>query len=142
MDLDRQHERVPSHVAATRLLNGDVLVFGGTGLASSASEFYDAATGTWTKSGQYGVAPSITGHTLTLLGTGLAQVAGGRDKYSVNSYSRLYDSSTNSWPFSDASRMNHAREFHTATLLLSGQVLVAGGFDGAGQLASTELYTP
>jgi hypothetical protein len=83
--------------------------------------------------GQYYVAPSISGHTLTLLGTGKAQVAGGRDKYSITSYSLLYDSSTNSWPLSDASAMNHVREFHTATLLTNGQVLVAGGFDGSTQ---------
>ena len=129
-------------LAATLLTNGDVLVFGGTGLASSTSEFYSPTKKMWTMTGQYYVAPSISGHTLTLLGTGKAQVAGGRDKYSITSYSRLYDSSTNSWPFSDASAMNHVREFHTATLLPNGQVLVAGGFDGSTQLASAELYTP
>src|SRR5713101_6746793 len=79
---------------------------------------------------------------VTLLRTGKAQVAGGRDTYSITSYSRLYDSATNSWPFSDASAMNHVREFHTATLLPNGQVLVAWGFDGSTQLASAELYTP
>jgi N-acetylneuraminic acid mutarotase len=129
-------------LAATLLTNGDVLVFGGTGLASSASEFYNPIKKMWTMTGQYYVAPSISGHTLTLLGTGKAQVAGGRDKYSITSYSRLYDSSTNSWPFNSASAMNHVREFHTATLLPNGQVLVAGGFDGSSQLASAELYTP
>jgi N-acetylneuraminic acid mutarotase len=131
-----------ANLRATLLPNGDVLVFGGTGLASSASEFYNPTKKKWTMTGQYGVAPSISGHTLTLLSTGKAQVAGGRDKYSITSYSRLYDSSTNSWPFSDASAMNHVREFHTATLLANGQVLVAGGFDGSTQLASAELYTP
>jgi len=131
-----------ANLAATLLTNGDVLVFGGTGLASSASEFYNPTKKMWTMTGQYYVAPSISGHTLTLLGTGKAQVAGGRDKYSITSYSRLYDSSTNSWPFSSASAMNHVREFHTATLLPNGQVLVAGGLDGSTQLASAELYTP
>lgn len=131
-----------ANLRATLLTNGDVLVFGGTGLASSASEFYNPTKKKWTMTGQYYVAPSISGHTLTLLSTGKAQVAGGRDKYSITSYSRLYDSSTNSWPFSDASAMNHVREFHTATLLPNGQVLVAGGFDGSTQLASAELYTP
>jgi N-acetylneuraminic acid mutarotase len=130
------------NLRATLLTNGNVLVFGGTGLASSASEFYNPTNKKWAMTGQYYVAPSISGHTLTLLSNGKAQVAGGRDKYSVASYSRLYDSSTNSWPFSDASAMNHVREFHTATLLPNGQVLVAGGFDGSTQLASAELYTP
>ena len=130
------------NLRATLLTNGDVLVFGGTGLASSASEFYNPTKKKWTMTGQYYVAPSISGHTLTLVGTGKAQVAGGRDKYSITSYSRLYDSSTNSWPFNDASAMNHVHEFHTATLLPNGQVLVAGGFDGSTQLASAELYTP
>ena len=130
------------NLTATLLPNGDVLVFGGTQLASSASEFYSPATGAWTNTGQYYVAPSRIGHTLTLLRTGEAQVAGGRDKYSYTSYSRLYDSATNSWPFTGAGHMNNVREFHTATLLPNGQVLVAGGFNGSTQLASAELYTP
>ena len=92
------------------------------------------------------MAPSRIGHTLTLLGTGEVQVAGGRDKYSITSYSRLYDSAANSWPFSGAGHMNNVREFHTATLLPNGQVLVAGGYvisNGAiTYLASAELYTP
>src|SRR4029077_15057869 len=85
------------NLTATLLTNGDVLVFGGTQLASSASEFYNPATGTWTRTGQYFVAPSRIGHTLTLLGIGKALVAGGSDKYGFTSYSRLYDSWTNSW---------------------------------------------
>jgi hypothetical protein len=83
---------------------------------------------------------------LTLLGTGKAQVAGGREKYSITSYSRLYDSSTNSWPITGAGHMNNIREFHTATLLPNGQVLVAGGYFVSNgtvtHLASAELYTP
>src|SRR4029077_349939 len=134
------------NLTATLLTNGDVLVFGGTQLASSASEFYNPATGTWTRTGQYFVAPSRSGHTLTLLGTGKALVAGGRDKYSFTSYSRLYDSSTNSWPTTSAGHMNNVRSGHTATLLPNGQVLVAGGFDIISNvvtyLSSTELYTP
>jgi N-acetylneuraminic acid mutarotase len=129
-------------LTAALLMNGDVLVFGGTQLASSASEFYNPSHGTWTSTGQYYVAPSRIGHTLTLLGTGKALVAGGRDKYSFTSYSRLYDSATNSWPFTGAGHMNDVREFHTATLLPNGKVLVAGGYDGSSQLASAELYTP
>jgi hypothetical protein len=134
------------NLAATPLTNGLVLVFGGTQLASDASEFYDPAKGTWKRTGQYYVAPSRSGHTLTPLGTGKALVAGGRDKYSITSYSRLYDSSTNSWPFASAGHMNNVREFHTATLLPNGQVLVAGGYVVSNgtvtQLASAELYTP
>jgi len=107
-----------ANLRATLLPNGDVLVFGGTGLASSASEFYNPTKKMWTMTGQYYVTPSISGHTLTLLGTGKAQVAGGRDKYSITSYSRLYDSSTNSWPFSSASvneprpRISHGDAAH------------------------------
>ena len=134
------------NLTATLLTNGDVLVFGGTQLASSASEFYNPVTGTWTGTGQFYVAPSRIGHTLTLLGTGKAQVAGGREKYSITSYSRLYDSSTNSWPITGAGHMNNIREFHTATLLPNGQVLVAGGYFVSNgtvtHLASAELYTP
>jgi hypothetical protein len=64
-------------LTATLLTNGSVLVFGGTQLASDASEFYDPAKGTWERTAQYYVAPSRSGHTLTLLGTGKALVAGG-----------------------------------------------------------------
>jgi N-acetylneuraminic acid mutarotase len=134
------------NLTATLLTNGDVLVFGGTQLAGSASEFYNPATGTWMKTGQYYVAPSRSGHTLTLLGTGKALVAGGRDKYSFTSYSRFYDSSTNSWPSTSAGHMNTVRSGHTATLLPNGQVLVAGGYfisnGTVTQLASAEFYTP
>jgi len=134
------------NLTAMLLTNGDVLVFGGTQLASSASEFYNPATGTWTRTGQYFVAPSRSGHTLTLLGTGKALVAGGRDKYGFTSYSRLYDSSTNSWPTNSAGHMNNVRSGHTATLLPNGQVLVAGGFNIISNvvtyLSSAELYTP
>jgi N-acetylneuraminic acid mutarotase len=134
------------NLTATPLSNGDVLVFGGTQLASSANEFYSPATDTWTRTGEFGVAPSRIGHTLTLLGTGEALVAGGRDKYSFTSYSRLYDSATNSWPFTGAGHMKNVRSGHTATLLPNGQVLVAGGYfvsnNTVTQLASAELYTP
>jgi hypothetical protein len=105
-----------------------------------------ANTGAWTNTGQYYVAPSRIGHTLTLLGTGKALVAGGRDKYSFTSYSRLYDPSTNSWPSTSAGHMNSLRSGHTATLLPNGQVLVAGGYfvsnGTVSQLASAEVYTP
>jgi N-acetylneuraminic acid mutarotase len=134
------------NLTATLLPNGDVLVFGGTQLASYASEFYGPAMGTWTKADPFYVAPSRIGHTLTLLGTGKALVAGGRDKYSFTSYSRLYDWSTNSWPSNSAGHMNRVRSGHTATLLPNGQVLVAGGYfvsnNTVTQLASAELYTP
>jgi hypothetical protein len=83
---------------------------------------------------------------LTLLGTGKALVAGGRDKYGFTSYSRLYDSSTNSWPSASAGHMSNVRSSHTATLLANGQVLVAGRYFVSNgtvtQLASAELYTP
>jgi N-acetylneuraminic acid mutarotase len=83
---------------------------------------------------------------LTLLDTGKALVAGGKDNYNVLSYSRLYDPSTNSWPLKSAGHMNNARAFHTATLLANGQVLVTGGYNISNgvliHLASAELYTP
>jgi N-acetylneuraminic acid mutarotase len=136
----------PKDIRATLLPNGDVLVFGGTPFASSASEFYSSGTRAWKSTGQYHVAPSRSGHTLTLLDTGKALVAGGRDTYNILSYSRLYDPSTNSWPLNSAGHMNNAREFHTATLLANGQVLVTGGYNISNgvliHLDSAELYTP
>jgi hypothetical protein len=44
------------NLTATLLPNGDVLVFGGTQLASSASEFYNPATSTWMSTGAFYVA--------------------------------------------------------------------------------------
>lgn len=125
--------------SALLLANGDVLVFGGGPLAGA--EFYAPASGTWTNTFNFGIAPPEAGQTETLLRSGTTMLAGGKDRYkSVHNAARLYNNSTNSWLA--ANPMNNARQFHTATLLANGLVLVVGGVNSTGTIASAELYTP
>jgi hypothetical protein len=50
--------------------------------------------------------------------------------------------SSGSGVWTSVGAMAAARDSHSTTLLPSGKLLVAGGFDGAGNLASAELYDP
>jgi N-acetylneuraminic acid mutarotase len=119
--------------------NGDVLVFGGGPLAGA--EFYNPASGGWTNTRNFGVAPPVGGQTETLLSTGMVLLAGGKDRYkSIQNGAHIYSSATNAW--TAASPMINARMFHTATLLSNGTLLVAGGVNLNGTIASAEFYTP
>src|SRR5438093_516162 len=62
---------------ATLLLNGNVLVAGGFGMAGNLAsvELYDPASGTWTDTGS--LATGRDAHTATLLPSGKVLVAGG-----------------------------------------------------------------
>src|SRR5207245_7212725 len=125
---------------ATLLLNGKVLVVGGTGQAIKASEIYDPDTGSWSLT-------SVLGHvvnlqTETLLQNGEVLIAGGFF-LRVTNLAALYDVSTGLWTTTD--NLPQKRFGHTATLLPDGTVLVAGGFNdnnGNRVLRSAELYDP
>ena len=127
---------------ATLLLNGKVLVTGGTGAGTagtlSSSELYDPTTGNWSATGS--LTNPRTWHTATLLPSGKVLVTGGVSQYSTNlSISELYDPATGTW--TQTSNLITGRYSHTATLLSNSHVLVTGGYNAtAGALSSSELY--
>jgi hypothetical protein len=142
---------------ATLLPDGKVLVAGGgvtceSGLCSpsslaAAGELYDAATETWTATGNLNQPRGS--HTATLLSNGQVLIAGGNDSvYNADFFvsAELYSPPTGRW--SRTGDLNTARGNHTATLLPNGQVLVIGGWLEAGRingktpLSSRELYDP
>jgi photosystem II stability/assembly factor-like uncharacterized protein/N-acetylneuraminic acid mutarotase len=113
---------------ATLLPNGKVLVAGGTGPTScstsptATAELYDAASGTWSATGNLIAARSH--HTATLLQDGQVLVAGGYDsKASLNS-AELYDPATGTWrPTGSFNTILYAG---SVTLLSNGTVLAVG----------------
>jgi hypothetical protein len=132
------------------LPDGNVIVAGGIkGTQPSAvnvadAELFDSSTGTWTATAS--MSTDRASHTLTLLASGQALVAGG---YSGGwgvcnedlTSAELYDSIAGTW--SPTGNMTVGRINFTATLLPNGQVLAAGGRDCAGNVrSSAELYTP
>jgi len=145
-----------SGFTATLLLNGQVLVAGGTSFAGWTSDYvtncelYHPSNGTWTSTGDLNVARAF--HTATLLPNGQVLVTGGEGE--TNSYSgvvisslssaELYDPASGTWTMT-ANPMNSIRMLHTATLLPSGQVLVVGGYVNEGSTpptSSAELFDP
>jgi hypothetical protein len=135
-----------SHTA-TSLLNGSVLVVGGTntnigipnGLVGTV-EIYDPVAGTWAGTGSMLLAR--TGYTATLLPSGTVMVAGGASSCLLTD-TEIYDPAAGTWTIS--SSMLTPRYEHTATLLPNGSTLVGGGLELDGYsvlpaLASAELY--
>lgn len=130
---------------ATQLLDGEVLVAGGSNDSSGSSrlasaELYDPVTRSWSVTGS--MIEEREWHSATLLPDGTVLVAGGVGRDGESASAELYDPATGSW--TATGRMTETRFAHTATLLGDGRVLVAGGFRGSGrgQLASTEIYDP
>ena len=131
---------------ATLLLNGKVLVTGGSGPGPNsppaATQLYDPASGTWSATGDM-VEPHY-GRTATLLDNGKVLVVGGLssnpDSPGLTS-AELYDPASGTWTATGNMIAAHGR--NTATLLPNGKVLVAGaGSNGSGLLVSAELYDP
>jgi hypothetical protein len=124
---------------ATVLLNGKVLVAGGSAVTgiTNTCELYDPATGTWAFTGSLNT--SRNQHTATLLPNGKVLVAGGVGLVAYQTSAELYDPATGIW--TTINSMITSRGSHTATLLTNGTVLVAGGYNGTHQ-SGTEIFNP
>ncbi len=118
---------------AVRLLDGRVLVAGGSGVDNETSaELYDPDSGTWSATGNM-VHPHGFGFPATLLRDGRVLVGdvtdGDTDHPSYGA--ELYDPATGTWS-STGSQAAELGFRPTATLLTNGKVLVAG----------SQLYDP
>ncbi|HEX5052916.1 MAG TPA: hypothetical protein VFZ65_14160 [Planctomycetota bacterium] len=134
---------------ATLLANGKVLVTGGladyvnplTNLlvvlntAQDTAELYDPASGTWTAVPGT-MASRHSGHTQTLLPSGMVLIAGGIQGATLSTLfmqpvpvytgsCSIYDPATNS--LSTTGSLLFPRGFHAASVLANGNVLVTGG---------------
>lgn len=119
---------------ATRLLDGTVLVAGGSGgpnVHYNTAEIYDPTTGKWSLNSGH-LVTTRSGHTANLLPSGEVLVAGG-------AVAEIYDPVSRTWRATGSP--NAGRGAHTATLLKSGKVLIIGGTSN-GRLVSAELYDP
>lgn len=132
---------------ATLLVDGRVLIAGGTYFDSNASlasaELYDPKTGEFTATGS--MVEARTFHADTLLADGRVLVTGGAaDGWSYGgpfyASAELYDPNTGT--FTATGSMGDRRVSHTATLLSDGLVLIAGGYDGRADVDTAELYDP
>jgi N-acetylneuraminic acid mutarotase len=137
-----------SRFTATLLLNGKVLVAGGSnnGFATATAELYDFQSGLWAPTGKMNIPRCF--HTATLLSDGRVLVTGGlsagdgNDNF-VEKTAEVYDPSTGTWTLVD--KMASARYGHTATLLPDGSVLIAGGSGPRGDFVYTvrsEIFNP
>lgn len=125
---------------ATLLLNGKVLVTGGTGTAGalSSAEMFDPITSSFIPT----TTPMTSvrdGHTATLMSNGKVLITGGRNALGATlSSAELYDPVTGG--FTATGNMWMVRSAHTATLLANGMVLIVGGMFGIS--GSVEIYDP
>ena len=148
--------------AAVLLSTGEVLVAGGndstagwfqagSGPALASAELYDAATGSWTATGDMHRPHALL--TATVLADGEVLVTGGRvgghgassgtstyDTGNGSAVAELFDPTTGAW--TPTAPLGQRRELQIAVALPDGRVLVAGGFDCRRALRSTEIYDP
>lgn len=129
---------------ATPLLDGRVLIAGGSRAASSLAEVYDPKTGAFSSTQDmiaqrcYQTATPLQDGRVLIAGGTTVTTGGGTGELAS---AELYDPATGTW--SATGSMTAAREWgQTATLLLDGRVLIAGGSADAGIMASAEIYDP
>jgi hypothetical protein len=127
---------------AVRLLDGRVLVIGGTDPWSPmGSEIYDPATGSFTKAGN--MLKPREAYTATLLPNGKVLVTGGWSRIDLSYIitAELFDPATNT--FAPTGNLTIGRGYHTATALADGRVLIVGGSDTTWTLrTATDVYDP
>jgi hypothetical protein len=124
---------------ATLLLNGKVLITGGSTDRPASAELFDPVTGTFSATGD--MTRVRSGHTATLLPDGRVLIAGG---YTAE----LYDPTTGTFTaMEDMVASQHY--WQSATVLNNGKVLIAGGgsgcpngADGCAIVDRPELYDP
>ncbi len=84
---------------ATLLMNGQVLVTGGTidfSITTATAELYNPSTDSWTMTGS--MQNRRYDHTASLLPDGKVLVTGGnQDSYTILSSAELYDPTTGNW---------------------------------------------
>jgi Kelch motif len=126
---------------STLLLNGKVLIAGGSRERPESAELYDPQSDTFTPTGD--MTTGRSGHSATLLSDGRVLIAGGGigegRNYRWLASSEIYDPSTET--FTPAGTMLGPHAGHAATLLNSGKVLIDEGCTDSG-VAEPELYDP
>jgi hypothetical protein len=118
--------------------SGKVLIAGGNS-KNAVAELYDPVIGSFSTTGA--MTSTRQRHTATMLSDGTVLMAGGSEfdaNVDILSAAELFD--PNSGTFIGTGGLLTPRIVHTATLLKDGTVLVTGGLNGAGTLATAELY--
>jgi hypothetical protein len=131
---NRKHECCAEFPYARLLLNGEVLVAGGSNSNSgylANAELYDFLTGSWTLGGSMTTAREL--RQAVLLPSGEVLVAGGENANGILSSAELYNPSTAAW--APTGSMNSPRSNFTLTVLQDGKLLAVQG-------TSAELYDP
>ncbi|HSY17924.1 MAG TPA: choice-of-anchor tandem repeat GloVer-containing protein [Candidatus Acidoferrales bacterium] len=123
---------------ATLLTNGQVLVCGGGGDATS--ELYDPGSATWINLATMNNERQY--HTATLLTNGMVLAAGGYDGTGAGELAsaELYNPVAGTWASTAA--MPYAADSLAAVLLTNGLVLVCGGSIGGSNTNGALLYHP
>ena len=127
---------------ATQLLDGSVLVAGGTTNATPPSAELFLPTSTTFTPTRGGMVYARSGHCASLLPDGRVLIVGGGDaNANLFKTAEVFDPVTQR--FSMTGELNQTRTGATATVLPNGKVLIAGGEDSGGVLlSSSELYDP
>jgi hypothetical protein len=115
----------------------------GTPRATSTTLSFNVTSTGLTSSGftaTGGMMVARSGHSATLLPTGMVLVVGGVNHLGVLVSAEVYDPAKGA--FTATGNLSTARQGHTATLLADGKVLIAGGEDNVGPIRSAELYDP
>jgi len=139
------------NAAATRLVDGRVLIVGGSNEFNplSSTELYNPSAGSFIQVPS-GLGTARSSPVATLLNNGLVLITGGSTceaPICPTNTAELYDPTPNAFQYTSGG-MNVPRAGHTADLLTNGQVILAGGNSSCPQAnsctsdPSTESYDP